>query len=159
MKTASMLLRHLKPSCDISAKLSVSFCDKYVSSAFMYGSFLRRTAKTFTLLCLKDQMEEIDTRVPVTNMLRPRRVVFKCQESKDPDSKVHGANKAPRWPHEPCYLGRKSPESTRHTSIILKNMQATESILFPIMKQRWRNYIHIITKALLTSTIKVSETK
>ena len=110
MKMANMLLRALKTSCNVSAKLSMSLFDKYVAPIFTYGSSLWRIPNAFNLLYLDDQPEDRDTRVTVTNVLQT------CCSQSVPFTSARR-------------VGRKGPRSTRRILIHLKNVQDMELIL------------------------------
>ena len=110
MKMANMLLRALKTSCNVSAKLSMSLFDKYVAPIFTYGSSLWGIPNAFNLLYLDDQPEDRDTRVTVTNVLQT------CCSQSVPFTSARR-------------VGRKGPRSTRRILINLKNVQDMELIL------------------------------
>ena len=70
MKMPNMLLRALKTSCNVSAKLSMSLFDEYVAPIFTYDSSLWGIPNALNLLYLDDQPEDRDTRVTVTDVLQ-----------------------------------------------------------------------------------------
>ena len=108
MEMANMLLRAMKTSCNVSAKLSMSLFHKYVAPIFTYGSSLWGIPNAFNLLYLGDQPEDRHIQVTVTNVLQT------CCSQSVPFTSARR-------------VGRKGPRST--LLINLKNVQDMELIL------------------------------
>ena len=137
VKMANTLLRALKTSCNVTTKLWMSLFDKCVSPVFMCGCSLWGIANAVDLLYLDDQIEDGDTQVSLTNVLK-----ICCGHSLSFTSARR--------------VRKIGTNSTRRILINSKNLQVMESILqqssplflTPMNRmQSWRNYIYIIVNA------------
>ena len=68
-KMSNLLLRALRTSKNVSAKLSLSLFDKYLSPILLYGCSIWGIPKSFKLIYLIEQPENNDTRKTVTRAL------------------------------------------------------------------------------------------